>query len=257
MTSKTTVPAVLVCCGSFNPITNAHIDMIKTARRSLESSTFPDGKSRKVIHAFVSPVNDAYKKPGLAPFPLRREMCEAAFKSAANSWITVHAWEGQQEQFVPTYIAMKKIFDDLKRSTAASDHDDGGGEVGSLEQYLVCGGDLLESFWKPGAWGLANLEKLLKEFKFIVMSREGSVDPKQLIESSAVISNEEKFPGVLIDVKKYLDHFQFAALEPNQTSSTMVRTVLKEKGIDGLKELNIVPEETLEVLKNQTFYTVA
>lgn len=243
-----TVPVVLVCCGSFNPITNAHIEMIKTARHSVENSAFADGAIRKVAHAFISPVNDAYKKPGLAPFPIRKQICDAALSTPENSWISLHPWEGQQQQFVPTYVVMKEIYEELKKSKSVTPT---GGD--DFEQYLVCGCDLLESFYKPGAWGLANLEKLLQEFKLIVMAREGSVDPRKVIEDGVVISHE-KFPGVEIDVRQYIKNFIFSSLKPNSTSSTLVRTTLKEEGIEGLRKLGIVPEPALEILAKQDFY---
>jgi nicotinamide mononucleotide adenylyltransferase len=238
---------VIVSCGSFNPITVAHIGMLRAAKAAIEALP---GAPRKVVQAFVSPVNDGYKKEGLAPFPLRREICNAAFAAGTeHDWISLHEWEGQQTAFVPTFIVMKKIWDELKERGVAVD-----------EQYFVCGGDLLESFYKPGAWGLANLKRLVEEFKLVVISRPGSPDAREFILKSGVITNEEKFPGVVVDCAANIDHFIFATIggssEGLDVSSTKVRTLLRDEGADALARSGMVPAACMGILAKQDFYAV-
>lgn len=56
--SKT--PIALVACGSFSPVTYLHLRMFEMARDYIRTQT-----NFEVIAAYMSPVNDDYKKPGL------------------------------------------------------------------------------------------------------------------------------------------------------------------------------------------------
>lgn len=249
MSAAKPLNVVIVSCGSFNPITLAHIKMLAAAKAAIEAVPVAEtGAQRKVIQAFMSPVNDAYKKTNLAPFPLRRDICNAVFaKGSPHDWIALHEWEGQQTAFVPTYIAMKKIYDELLEKGVHVD-----------EQYLVCGADLLESFYKPGAWGLANLKRLVEEFKIVVISRPGSVDAKELVLKGGTITNEEKFPGVVVDCAANLGNFLFSSIQDGSldVSSTQVRSILAEQGVEALKKAGIVPDQCLDILAKQDFYKV-
>ncbi|XP_057248361.1 nicotinamide/nicotinic acid mononucleotide adenylyltransferase-like [Beta vulgaris subsp. vulgaris] len=76
---------VLVATGSFNPPTFMHLRMFELARDALSSEGY------HVIGAYISPVNDAYKKRGLLSAEHRIEMCQLACKS--SNYIMVDTWE--------------------------------------------------------------------------------------------------------------------------------------------------------------------
>ena len=65
-------PLVLVACGSFNPPTAAHVALFSRARDALQA------RGWSVAAGVLSPVNDAYGKPGLAPGRDRVALCRLA-----------------------------------------------------------------------------------------------------------------------------------------------------------------------------------
>jgi hypothetical protein len=61
MRDASRTPVVLVACGSFSPVTYLHLRMFEMARDFIKQQT-----KFEVVGGYVSPVNDQYKKPGLA-----------------------------------------------------------------------------------------------------------------------------------------------------------------------------------------------
>ena len=59
----------------------------------------------------MSPVNDAYRKPGLLPSKHRIEMCQLACE--CSELTTVDAWESQQAQFVNTLTVCPLSFQNM------------------------------------------------------------------------------------------------------------------------------------------------
>lgn len=53
-------PVVLVACGSFSPVTYLHLRMFEMARDFIRQNT-----EFEIVGAYLSPVSDMYKKPGL------------------------------------------------------------------------------------------------------------------------------------------------------------------------------------------------
>lgn len=56
---------------------------------------------------YMSPVNDAYRKPGLVPAAHRVAMCKAA--ATASTLVMVDSWESQQPQYVRTLHVLQHI----------------------------------------------------------------------------------------------------------------------------------------------------
>lgn len=54
------IPVILVACGSFSPITYAHLRMFEMAQDYVRQET-----NFEVVGGYMSPVGDGYKKPGL------------------------------------------------------------------------------------------------------------------------------------------------------------------------------------------------
>lgn len=89
--SKT--PIALVACGSFSPVTYLHLRMFEMARDYIRTQT-----NFEVVAAYMSPVNDDYKKPGLLsacpwsmPTPLPRHWLTFAFTLSRPSNEHVHS----------------------------------------------------------------------------------------------------------------------------------------------------------------------
>ena len=61
-----------------------------------------------MLGGYMSPVNDAYQKKGLAPAQQRVEMCKLAAKS--SDIVMVDSWEAQQ----PTYQRSLKVLQRVK-----------------------------------------------------------------------------------------------------------------------------------------------
>lgn len=83
--SKEKSYVVLVATGSFNPPTYMHLRLFELARDALNLEGYT------VIGAYLSPVNDAYKKKGLVSADHRIQMCQLACKS--SDFIMVDTWE--------------------------------------------------------------------------------------------------------------------------------------------------------------------
>ncbi|CAN8001419.1 unnamed protein product [Ixodes hexagonus] len=74
---------VLVACGSFNPVTNMHLRMFDLARDHLQNGISPPVE---VIGGLMSPVSDAYSKPGLVSAHHRCSMLNLALLT--NDWVS-------------------------------------------------------------------------------------------------------------------------------------------------------------------------
>jgi len=72
-------PIALVACGSFSPITYLHLRMFEMAVDYVRQST-----DFEVVAGYVSPVSDAYKKPGLLSAGHRSVAVAAALDSASS-----------------------------------------------------------------------------------------------------------------------------------------------------------------------------
>lgn len=94
-------PQVLLSCGSFNPPTKAHMEMFARARQALLE------RGEQCVLGVMSPVNDAYKKPGLAPASHRLRMC--ALAAADYPWIAVDPWESQQDSYRRTMFVIRRL----------------------------------------------------------------------------------------------------------------------------------------------------
>ncbi|GIL89679.1 hypothetical protein Vretimale_16649 [Volvox reticuliferus] len=124
---------VLVCCGSFNPPTVMHMRMVDLAGDELMRRGYD------VWGAYLSPVADAYGKPGLAPAADRVAMCrlaaddESARRSFGCSLVEeqlvhvshtltnpaldmtmVYEWEARQPGYTRTLTVLRRVESELK-----------------------------------------------------------------------------------------------------------------------------------------------
>ncbi|KAG5508264.1 hypothetical protein JKF63_05520 [Porcisia hertigi] len=224
-------PVVLAICGSFNPIHNAHLKLYDAAKQAVDGV---DG--RVVLGGFLSPVSDAYGKPGLLCAADRVRIMEKALRHHTD--LNVDTWECQQLTYTRTFFALQALEEHVNAWYAQS-------EPAAVEWLaahgrrvniiFVCGADLFSSFWIPGCWPLRVLRKLLSAFRLVVVNRKdaqgsvsGVIDVARLCREGPPLS-ETAADGetVEIDMSKYA--FTFTAFSaPDDTSSTAVRSAAAE-----------------------------
>nr|XP_002121198.3 nicotinamide/nicotinic acid mononucleotide adenylyltransferase 1 [Ciona intestinalis] len=100
-------PVVLLCCGSFNPVTVGHLKMFEIARSFLEHT----GK-HIVIGGVFSPVHENYSKTGLLPSTYRAAMCNIAIQK--HAWLSVDTWESSQPDWVKTIKVLQHLSNKIK-----------------------------------------------------------------------------------------------------------------------------------------------
>uniref|UniRef100_A0A8C4Q4S8 Nicotinamide/nicotinic acid mononucleotide adenylyltransferase 2 n=1 Tax=Eptatretus burgeri TaxID=7764 RepID=A0A8C4Q4S8_EPTBU len=100
--------AILLACGSFNPVTRAHVHMFETARNFLHQTA-----RYIVIGGIISPVHEGYRKQGLISSQHRLSMCQLAVQN--SDWIRVDPWECYQETWQPTCNVLQHHRELMKR----------------------------------------------------------------------------------------------------------------------------------------------
>ena len=208
--TTTTTYVVLVACGSFNPITYAHLRMMELARDAIERpQTNPnDGltsldtpNTKIVLGGYLSPVASAYHKKDLAPASTRIHMTTEAL--ASSPWLMCDPWEGTRESYTRTYHVLDHIYQNvaqwlqgelsphtrdktLEKETKSPNKRDTKKEsenkaspLGSyaLEVHLVIGADVFRSMalcdgasGRP-VWRLDTLRPLLQHYPLVVIDR--------------------------------------------------------------------------------------
>lgn len=164
-------PAVLVSCGSFNPVTFLHLRLFEGARDWLHATT-----EYEVIGGFMSPVNDAYGKKGLEKADDRAAMCDLAL--ASSDWIMCDPWEAAQ----PGYQRTLQVLDHFRQFLQDPETVPDLGER-RVKIMLLCGADMLASMVMPGVWIEEQLRVILGDYGVVCMQREGS-DPERVVHGS-------------------------------------------------------------------------
>eukprot|EP01018_Ginkgo_biloba_P036572 Gb_24605 [translate_table: standard] len=165
---------VLVSTGSFNPPTYMHLRMFELARDALLSEGFA------VLGGYMSPVNDAYGKKGLALAENRVKLCELACED--SSFIMVDPWEAKQSNYQRTLTVLGRVELSLRASGLVS--------AESLRVMLLCGADLLESFVIPGVWIPDQVKAICRDYGVVCISRGGKDVEKLIFENDVLFENK-------------------------------------------------------------------
>ncbi|KAK9002377.1 hypothetical protein V6N11_025060 [Hibiscus sabdariffa] len=195
--------------------------MFELARDALNSNGF------FVIGAYMSPVNDAYKKKGLIAAEHRVEMCNLACKS--SKFIMVDPWEAKQSSFQRSLTVLNLVKSFLTEGGLVRKE--------SLKVMLVCGSDLLQSFSIPGFWIPDQVRAICKDYGIVCIRREGQ-DLEKIISGDEIL-NETR------DNIKTVDE-----LVPNQISSTRLRECISR----GLSIKYLTVDEVIEYIRKQNLY---
>ncbi|KAJ3447221.1 nicotinamide/nicotinic acid mononucleotide adenylyltransferase [Anaeramoeba flamelloides] len=256
---------VLVGCGSFNPITYSHLNMLQ------ETHDYMMRKGRHVLAGFISPVNDYYGKKGLLPSYHRVEMCKIATKS--STWINVDDWESKQKDYVRTLFVLKRIrkncLDHLyllrtrsmidkkspttPKQTTVLRTNQGITNIippnlfksskedinEKLKVRFCCGTDVLESMAKKGVWIPHQIEELLRDFGVTVLPRlSDGPTAEELVDGCTWL-------------KKYSHNIFFVkGIVMSNLSSSYLRRKIK----NGEKIKYYTPEPVQEYIKSNNLY---
>jgi nicotinamide mononucleotide adenylyltransferase len=151
-------PLVLVACGSFSPVTFLHLRMFEMARDHARTET-----SFEVVGGYLSLVNDAYKKPGLAPSVHRYNMCRLACDKTSD-WLMVDPFEARSKDYVPTAPVLDHFDDEInKKRKGVAVVDEQGNEAGrkDVRIILLAGSDLIQTMSEPGVWAEQDVSRSL------------------------------------------------------------------------------------------------
>ena len=140
--------------GSFNPPTNAHLEIAKTALEEME-----------LDKVYFVPMGNTYKKPGLIDEKLRYEMLQIA--CAKYKKLDVENIELNLNKSLTTIEAFEKIENKYSKS----------------QNYYIMGAD---NFLRLPNW--KDAERLITNYKFIVFARKGE-ELSDLINNNKTISS--------------------------------------------------------------------
>ena len=223
-------PVVLVSCGSFNPPTIAHMKILDMVRAAYVKAGID------VYGAYLSPVHDAYQKPGLVDARHRVEMCRRAV--ASSTFVMVDGWEAAQVGYTRTLHVLDSIDARLRAAEGGADEDGGVRPLtpstpstpSTPRTVLVCGADVLESMGNPELWDQVLLEGLLRRHGVACVVRDGT-------DVERVLGKE----GTL--VSRWRDHVMVVEAGEDEmasiagVSSTRVREACRLRGGRGLEGL--------------------
>lgn len=156
-------PVILVACGSFNPPTVAHLEVLSMVRSYYRS------RGVDVVGAYLSPVHDAYGKAGLVASRHRVAMCRLAAEE--SDFVMVDDWEAGRAGYTRTLRVLDSVDARVRGAMNNNSNDDG---VVPARSVLVCGADVLASMGTPGVWDQALLEALLERHGVACVVREGT-----------------------------------------------------------------------------------
>lgn len=97
-----------------------------------------------VLGGYISPVNDAYAKPGLAPAQHRVRMAELAV--ASSPLIMVDSWEAAQPGYSRTLTVMQRVLHKSEESLTGSppESNDGCGLPAAVQSAVNTGVQLVK-----------------------------------------------------------------------------------------------------------------
>ncbi|GJQ10554.1 hypothetical protein GpartN1_g2839.t1 [Galdieria partita] len=211
---------VLVNCGSFSPVTLAHLILMESAYN------FAHYNGLQVLGGYLSPVHDSYGKEGLITSRQRLEMCRLAVED--STWLMVDDWECCRSEYSPTFLVMEHFRSQLDRLYGVQ-----------VQLAFVCGSDLYRSLFNPDIWPKGHVERLLDTVSLFVIPRMEDLSKSRVDKQ----------------VKAYLPGYQDKVFIVDQAplcqiSSTMVRDTLRKGG--SVKYM--VPESVYRYIIRHSLY---
>lgn len=125
----------------------------------------------EIVGGFLSPVSDAYKKPGLAPAKHRIQMCSYAAEKTSE-WLTCDPWEAIQSKYFPTAQVLDHFDHEINQVIGGC--EDVHGNKQPVRIALLAGADLIQTMSTPGVWSPADLDHILRKFGAFIIERTGT-----------------------------------------------------------------------------------
>lgn len=232
----------LVGAGCFSPPTIMHLRMFDVGRDHLHS--LGSSNAHRVIGGVLSPAHDKYSfnKPGLISSAHRVAMCRAAAQS--SKFVRVSAWEAEQEEWTPTREALDAYAAQMKSYASGRiprpewiPPNANLADLSEATLYLLCGDDLLESFNTPGLWRPTDIEKIVRDYGLVVLSRGGK-SQELVYKSDLLYRHRENILTCISDMG-------------TDVSSTKVRLAIRR----GKSVRYIVVDEVIEYIRHNNLYT--
>ncbi|KAK2463122.1 hypothetical protein APHAL10511_004777 [Amanita phalloides] len=221
--SKT--PIVLVACGSFSPVTYLHLRMFEMAKDYVRQNT-----DFEIMAAYLSPVSDQYKKPGLLSARHRANMCMLAAEET-STWLMVDAWEA--------FLSYQRTAVVLDHFDHEINHKLGGvytenGEHRNVRVMLLAGSDLIATMSEPGVWSYEDLDHILGRYGVFVIERAGN-------GLEQAIDNLQRWRSNICLISQLIQ---------NDVSSTKVRLFLRR----GLSVRYLLPNPVVDYIEQHGLY---
>ncbi|KXN87483.1 Nicotinamide-nucleotide adenylyltransferase 2 [Leucoagaricus sp. SymC.cos] len=226
----TKTPIVLVACGSFSPVTYLHMRMFEMAKDYVRQNT-----DFEIVGAYLSPVSDMYKKPGLLSARHRVNMCTLAAEES-NNWLMVDPWEAFQS-YQRTAIVLDHFDHEINTVLGGVQTEDG--DRRTVRPMLLAGSDLIATMSEPGVWSYADVRRLvldhiLGRYGVLIVERAGT-GMDQAVDSLARWRNNIYLISQLIQ---------------NDVSSTKVRLFLRR----GLSVRYLLPNAVVDYIDQNGLY---
>ncbi|KAF8323220.1 putative nicotinamide mononucleotide adenylyltransferase [Clavulina sp. PMI_390] len=214
-------PVILVACGSFSPITYAHMRMFEMANDYCRQNT-----NFEVVGGYMSPVGDKYKKPGLLSSS-RRLACDQD-----SAWLMVDDWEASQPEYQRTAVVLQHFDQEINQVLGGV--EDADGVKHRVRVVLLAGSDLIQTMSEPGVWSMKDLEVILGRFGTFIIERAGS-DVDEALDNLSIWREN-------IFVVRQMIH--------NDVSSTKIRLFLRR----GMSVHYLLPNAVIRYIEQHHLY---
>ncbi|EEB07782.2 nicotinamide mononucleotide adenylyltransferase [Schizosaccharomyces japonicus yFS275] len=229
LADESKIPLILVACGSFSPITYLHLRMFEMALDTIHEQT-----NMELVAGYFSPVNDHYKKPGLAPAFHRVRMCELACERT-SSWLMVDAWESLQTSYTCTARVLDHFNEEINEKLGGIRLKDG--TQRKCKIMLLAGGDLIESMGEPGLWADTDLHHILGNYGCVIVERTGTDVWAFLLAHDILFA----YRGNILVIKQLIY---------NDISSTKVRLFIRR----GMSIRYLLPNSVIQYIEKHGLY---
>ncbi|GAA6016069.1 hypothetical protein JCM11491_000658 [Sporobolomyces phaffii] len=245
--SSSKTPLVLVACGSYSPVTFLHLRMFEMARDNAHHDT-----EFEVVGGYLSPVNDAYAKLGLASAGHRVNMCTAAVNDTSD-WLMLDPWEARQPSYTPTAQVLDHFDHELNHVRGGADvvvtdpvSGDTRIEKRRIRIMLLAGSDLILTMSEPGVWAEKDLHHILGIYGCYIIERAESELDQTIFSSSSVHSRSP------LALYRHQIHM-VDQLVRNDVSSTKVRLFIRK----GMSVKYLIPSVAIRYIDRHNLYQTA
>lgn len=205
----------------------------------------------EIVGGFLSPVSDAYKKPGLAPAKHRIQMCSYAAEKTSE-WLTCDPWEAIQPHYFPTAQVLDHFDHEINQVIGGC--EDVHGNKQPVRIALLAGADLIQTMSTPGVWSPADLDHILRKFGAFIIERTGTDIDEALAGLKDYQDNIHVIPQVITVSLSPLLTSEMSLLTritpQNDVSSTKVRLMRKRD----LSLRYVVPDSVIEYIDHHGLY---